>query len=228
MQDLADQASSGGTTPSKGAAEAPPKPLTDANALLQEVDHRVKNNLQLISSLILLQSRRTEDPAARQALRTVLERVNAVTTVHRRLFKGDVQRFDVADFVRDLCGDLAAAAGRSDIEVSLRLEHVEIPASSAAAFALIVNELLGNALRHAFPPDRAGGVTITITQDAAHCVLTLADDGVGLSDRPPGFGLTIVRLLTQQLHADLEFPGLGLDRGTKAVLRVPLELSVRS
>ena len=220
MQDLADQVSSGGDAAGSGKI-AVADAVAERNALLHEVDHRVKNNLQLISSLILLQSRRTQDTVAQQALKTVLERVNAVATVHRRLFQGDVQRFDVADFVHDLAGDLAAGAGRSDIEVSLQLDPVEIPASSAAAFALIVNELLGNALRHAFPPGRNGRISITLVEAGGDCLLTLADDGVGLSDQPPGFGLTIVRLLSQQLHAELTFgPG---GSGTTAALRVPLQ-----
>ena len=101
-----------------------PSALAQKSALLHEVDHRVKNNLQLIASLILLQSRRTTDEAARAALKSVLERVTAVATVHRRLFQGDPLRFDVADFVRDLTGDLAAAAGRDDLEIALDLDQV--------------------------------------------------------------------------------------------------------
>jgi len=79
-----------------------------AAALLAEVDHRVKNNLQLIASMVLLQQQRTKDETARQALKSALARVNAVATVHRRLFQGDPHRFEVDDFLRDLAGDLAA------------------------------------------------------------------------------------------------------------------------
>src|SRR3954471_16875854 len=96
----------------------PPASRESAATLLAEVDHRVKNNLQLIASMILLQCRRTEDEAARAALKSVLERVNAVATVHRRLFQGDPHRFDVADFLRDLTGDLAASAGRDDLQIT--------------------------------------------------------------------------------------------------------------
>ena len=122
MTDLTDaRPAVGPTDPGARALEAA---LAEKSALLHEVDHRVKNNLQLIASLILLQGRRTQDPAARQALKTVLERVNAVATVHRRLFRGDVQRFDVAEFVRDLAGDVAAAAGRGDVAIELDLEPI--------------------------------------------------------------------------------------------------------
>ena len=128
--------------------------------VLHEVDHRVKNNLQLIASLILLQSRRAPDEAARAALKSVLGRVTAVATVHRRLFQGDPLYFEVADFVRDLTADLAAAAGRDDLKISLALEDVTIPSSSAAPLALVINEILGNALKHAFPDGRAGHIAV--------------------------------------------------------------------
>ncbi len=193
-------------------ADALEAALAQKNALLHEVDHRVKNNLQLIASLILLQTRRTPDEASRQALKSVLERVTAVATVHRRLFQGDPLRFDVADFVRDLIGDLAAAAGRDDLEIVVELDPVTIPASSAAAFALVINELLSNALKHAFPVGRGGRISVGLANRGDACVLTVADDGLGMSGQPAGFGSTIVKLLCQQLHAELRIddaqPGL--------------------
>jgi two-component sensor histidine kinase len=197
--------------------------LAQKDAVLHEVDHRLKNNLQLIASLILLQSRRTTDEAAHQALKTVLERVTAVATVHRRLFQGDPLRFDVADFVRDLAGDLAAAAGRDDLEIALELDHVTMPASSAAPFALVVNELLGNALKHAFPAGRGGRIAVSLADRGAACVLIVADDGAGLADQPPGFGLTIVKLLCQQLHAGLEIADA--HPGVRTTVTVPTALS---
>jgi len=206
------------------AAQASGDPLEEAlaqkSALLHEVDHRVKNNLQLIASLILLQSRRTPDEGARAALQTVLERVTAVATVHRRLFQNDPLRFDVADFIRDLAADLASAAGRDDLEIVLDLDHVAIPAASAAAFALVVNELLGNALKHAFPPGRGGRITVSLADRGAACVLTVADDGVGLSGEPPGFGSMILKLLCQQLHADLQVSDA--QPGVRATVAVPM------
>jgi len=221
IQPSGDQASVGDETPSRAIERSFADPTPEALALLHEVDHRVKNNLQLIASLIQLQARRTEDEGQRQALKTVLERVNAVTTVHRRLFRGDVQRFDAADFLRDLVGDVAAAAGRDDIEIALTLQPVQIPAASAAPFALIANELIANALKHAFPA-RRGRISITLAQEGDACVLTLADDGIGLNDAAPRFGLTLVRLLCQQLHAELDLRAAG---GTTAVLRTPLARS---
>ena len=209
---------------SHGAPDTGARALEEAvaqkNALLHEVDHRVKNNLQLIASLILLQSRRTADEPSRQALKAVLERVTAVATVHRRLFQDDPLRFDVADFVRDLIGDLAAAAGRDDLEIRLELDEVALPAASAAAFALVINELLGNALKHAFPAGRAGRIAVSLANRGATCVLTVADDGAGMGGRPPAFGSTIVRLLCQQLHAELDIADA--QPGVRATVTIPM------
>jgi two-component sensor histidine kinase len=222
MQQSEDRAPAGQGEPLHvGMDAAPARRSAEAQSLLQDIDHRVKNNLQLIASLIQLQARRTQEPAPQAALKTVLERVNAITTVHRRLFQGDIHRFDADDFLRDLVGDLAATAGREDITVSLSLDPVQIPAASAAAFALIVNELVGNTLKHAFP-ERAGRVDILLVQEGDTCVLTIAEDGVGLNDAPPGFGLTLVRLLCRQLHSDLDLVPAA---GVTAVMRTPLTRS---
>lgn len=177
--------------------------LERQTALVHEVDHRVKNNLQLISSLILLQSRRTDDEAAKKTLRGMLERVSAIAAVHRRLFESpDPTRFDVAEFIRDLTPDLIAGARRDDVSVRLDLQRVEIPASQAAAFALVYNELVGNALKHAFPPGRAGVISVAVHTHDGSCTLSVADDGVGAPpDAPRGFGATILQLLSQQLRA---------------------------
>jgi len=198
--------------------------LAQKTALLHEVDHRVKNNLQLISSLLLLQSRRIEDEGARLALRGMLERVSAIATVHRRLFHSDdIERFDVAEFVRDLAGDVAGTAGRDGVQIRLDLEPVAVPASQAAPMALVVNELLGNAVKHAFPGERTGVVLISIHRHAGHFDLAIADDGVGMdadAKPSPGFGSTIVQLLCQQLRAKLRVEDA--QPGVRAVVTLPV------
>jgi two-component sensor histidine kinase len=215
----ADPSSSDG----EGYAHELEQALAQKTALLHEVDHRVKNNLQLISSLLQLQSRKIADEPTRQTVRGILERVNAIGAVHRRLFQsGDVQRFDVADFVRDLAGDLAAGARREDIELKLDLEPVSVPASQAAPMALVVNELISNALKHAFPPGRGGVIGISIRSLGERFEITVADDGVGLPPgNPRGFGLTIVQLLCQQLKAQLSLTDN--QPGVRAVVSLPLE-----
>jgi PAS domain S-box-containing protein len=201
--------------------------LEQKTALLHEVDHRVKNNLQLISSLLLLQNRRVTDPAVKNSLRGMLERVSAIATVHRRLFQSDdVERFDVSAFVRDLVSDMMGGARRDDIKVRLDLERIDVAASKAAPLALVISELFSNALRHAFPPDamagRGGEIFVGITRDHADFRIEITDNGVGMGNSVTsgGFGLTIVQLLCQQLKARSETTPVA--PGTRVVVYLPV------
>src|SRR5262249_12766041 len=123
--------------------------LDAQTTLLHEVDHRVKNNLQMISALIVMQMRTIDDQRARDSLSSILERIDALSTVHRRLYQSkDVNRFDVADFARDLVSDLLAVSGHASIKPHLDLQPAVIPAAQATPVALVVNELVTNALKH--------------------------------------------------------------------------------
>lgn len=199
-----------------------PDPLTDVIArnvaLLHEVDHRVKNNLQLIASLLVLQCRREDDPAVRTALGTILGRVNAVAVVHRRLFQDDPAQFDVAAFLRDLVDD----RGRGPVRMTLRVraERALVPTALAAPLALAVNELLSNAVAHAFPDERSGTVTVSLAREDGVLRIGITDDGVGAPEGfVDGFGLTIVRLLSRQLKA--EFDMQAANPGTRATIILP-------
>lgn len=197
--------------------------LAEKTTLLHEVDHRVKNNLQLISSLLLLQARRAEDPTVKQALRSAQSRVNAVAIAHRRLFQGaDPGLFDLADFVRDMVGDAIGVSGRTDISVRLDLERADLPASQAAPLALLLGELLGNVIRHAFRVGEPGQLSVSTATEDHIARIEIADNGVGLSatESVAGFGGTIVRLMCQQLHAECET--VEANPGVRSVIRLPL------
>lgn len=198
--------------------------LEQKTVLLHEVDHRVKNNLQLISSLLLLQNRRIADPAVKAALRGMLDRVNAIATVHRRLFQSDdVERFDVSAFVRDLVADMMGGAGRDNIQVQLDLERVDVAAFKAAPLALVISELLSNALRHAFPDGRAGRIFVGVSRNDNDLRIEITDDGVGMptAAKTSGFGLTIVQLLCQQLKARRETTDA--EPGVRVVIHMPVD-----
>jgi PAS domain S-box-containing protein len=201
----------------RGALEA-------KTVLLHEVDHRVKNNLQLVSSLIYMQSREIPDPAIKASLRAMLSRIEALGTVHRRLYQSDdVSRFDVADFARDVVGDLVDATGRTDIRVNLDLEPVEVPAENAAPVALMLNELVTNALKHAFD-GRPGTLEVAVRRNGHDFFITVADDGAGLQDgalAKRSFGKTLVETLGRQLQARTEWrPG---NPGTRVEVALPVE-----
>lgn len=196
-------------------------PLDDVNArnlaLLHEVDHRVKNNLQLVVSLLVLQRRRETNPQVRAALAAILGRVNAVAVVHRRLFQDDPQTFDIATFL----GDLVEDRGEGPAKIQLSAERAEAPTAVAAPLALVVNELLANAVTHAFPGDRTGSIAVSVGRQADKLWIEIADDGVGVpSDLVDGFGLTIVRILCRQLKADFEMRPA--DPGIRAIVILPI------
>ena len=197
--------------------------LETQTALLHEVDHRVKNNLQMVSSLILMQSRAIKDEAVKQSLRTMLERIEALSTVHRRLYQSkDVSNFDVSDFARDLVSDLLAASGRSHIGSKLDLAPVVVPAEKATPVALMVNELVTNALKHAFKDEtRPGNIGVKMSQPDGHLIIEVSDDGVGMDGAggDASFGMRLIRQLGRQLRADVEWRDAG--PGTQVVITMP-------
>lgn len=200
--------------------------LETQKALLHEVDHRVKNNLQMISSLILMQSRSIQDENIRQSLRAMLARIEALSTVHRRLYQSDdVSTFDVADFARDLVADLIAASGQ-DLISELDLQPAIVPAEKAAPLALIVNELVTNTIKHAFK-DRSqanlGKLAVSLSKPNGRLLIEVADNGVGINaaNGESSFGLRLIRSLARQLHADVEWKDTA--PGTRAIISVPIE-----
>jgi len=202
--------------------------LEAQTTLLHEVDHRVKNNLQMISSLTIMQRRTIKDEATRHSLATMLERIEALSTVHRRLYQSkDVSRFDVSDFAKDLVTDLLTASGRSGIKPKLELDPIVISAEKATPVALMVNELVTNALKHAFKegPDgtTAGRIGIKMSQPDGHFKIEVSDDGVGMAEAngDASFGMRLIKSLARQLHADIEWRDAG--PGTKVVISMPNE-----
>lgn len=205
--------------------------LTEALAaktmLVHEVDHRVKNNLQMISSLLTMQTRSIVDPDAKASMEQMLHRVEALGTVHRRLYQSNnVERFDVAEFARDLATDLVRGSGRADIQLHLDLEPVEIPVEKAPPVALMMNELLTNALKHAFADERPGRLSVTVRPDQTHFGIKIVDDGVGMPGQPLGrnsFGKRLIETLARQLNASIGWQPA--DPGTRIDIRLPRELA---
>jgi PAS domain S-box-containing protein len=192
--------------------------------LVHEVDHRVKNNLQMISSLIVMQSRSIPDEGIRQSLASMLERIEAVSTVHRRLYQSDdVRSFDLSDFARDLVTDLIASSGRPDIRAEFAIEKIVIPAQWATPVALLVNELVTNAIKHAFDA-RANGaahvITVAIEDCADRYTIEIADNGKGMTALGgAGFGTRLARSLARQLDASIEWRDGS--PGTRVIVSIP-------
>ncbi|HEX8447267.1 MAG TPA: PAS domain-containing protein [Sphingomonas sp.] len=191
--------------------------LQEKTLLLHEVDHRVKNNLTMVGSLLRLQARSLPDPALRGTVENMLERIDALSTVHRRLYQNqDIRRFDAGAFAQDLASDILGGTGRDDIVLEAEIEPLEIPAASATALGLILNELILNAVKHAFP-NRRGTLTLRAMRDGERGLIELRDDGIGFDiDATPRdtVGRALVARLSRQMHADTIWrnanPGTGV------------------
>jgi predicted ATPase/two-component sensor histidine kinase/GAF domain-containing protein len=194
--------------------------LEEKKALLKEVHHRVKNNLQLISSLLSLQASRIADRAVAELFADSRNRVRSMALVHENLYRaGNYARIPMSSHVQKLCAHLTHAYGmRSQgVELAVRVKEMDLDLEQAVSCGLIINEVVSNALKHAFPDGRSGRVSIELNrQDNRRVVLTVRDDGVGL---PPGFdvsqvdtlGLQLVRDLIDQLHGTVQ---VSSDSGT--------------
>ena len=160
-----------------------PRSLEEKELLLKEVHHRVKNNLQVISSLLNLQARELGDPEIARLFRESQGRIRSMALIHEQLYRSsDLARIDFAAYVEDLVGHLEQGLGHkaAPVEFHLDVEPLPLPLDLAIPCGMIVNELVSNALEHAFPDGRAGEIQVMFTQDAAGYCLAVADNGVGI------------------------------------------------
>jgi two-component sensor histidine kinase len=202
----------------------------DKEILLREVHHRVKNNLQVISSFLSLQSRNLRDEAARLALVEARARVRTLALVHDHLHIGDGTQFlDFPTFLRNLAEQLARIHGLPARGIAIEVEAapIDLSQSSAIALALFITEAISNAIEHAFPPPRGGIIRITLTlPDDGNAVLTVVDDGIGADSaaaepdsRHSGIGTSLMRAFADQLGGSAETER---GEGTRITLRFPL------
>jgi two-component sensor histidine kinase len=198
--------------------------LAEKDVLLQEVHHRVKNNLQLVSSLANLQLALLPEGTARTALEEVQGRIHAVAIVHEAIYSArDYARVPIANYVRSLASSIFHALNAAEREIGMELDigELELPVDKAIPCGLILNELISNAVKHGFPSGHSGTVRVqvSLTPDGL-LEIVVADDGVGL---PEGFswdecssvGMQVVGALVEQLEGRLR---VARHEGTQFVL----------
>ncbi len=190
--------------------------------LFKDLQHRAANNLQILSSLLQSQEKDAE-PSARAALRQARLRLSTVANLNRRLYDPRNQDVPVGDVLRRLCDDIVASAGASPIECRVEAgADIRLSTKPLLALSLIVNELVTNAIKHAFPKAAAGTIVVGLALDGDQLLLTVKDDGVGVSDEAlpgAGLGMRIVEGLTSQLGGALE-RGVGTS-GAEFRMRFP-------
>jgi len=194
--------------------------LAEKESLLKEVHHRVKNNLQLISSLLNLQSSRIKDPAVAELFADSRNRVRSMALVHENLYRaGNFAKIPMANHIQALCAELTRAylsPGRT-IELVIEVGDLHLDMNRAVACGLIVNELVSNALKHAFSADNPGRIQVSVEAlgEGRH-TLRVQDDGRGLPEgfdlgRAESLGLQLVGDLTRQLRGTVS---VSRERGT--------------
>ncbi len=188
------------------------KSLQEKEVLLKEIHHRVKNNMQVISSLVSLQAGGFRDEKVREALKDITDRVRSMALVHEKLYQSaDLASIDFAEYIRSLLNFLWRSHGdvASSVRLNLDLQPLSLPVDTAVPCGLILNELVGNALKHAFTGRSGGEVTVSLKGAAGERIsLGVSDNGVGLPEgldwrQACSLGLRLVQMLAGQIGADV-------------------------
>lgn len=186
--------------------------LEEKEVLLGEIHHRVKNNLQVIHSLLYLQSSKSEDDAVRRILMESQNRIRSMALIHQTLYESkDFAKVNFRKFLDTLVPNLVSSysVDAGLVTLSISADEVSLPIDSAIPCGLIVNELISNALKHAFPDGQRGRIDVALTRESnSDVVLSVSDGGVGLPEmldtaRSATLGLQLVTLLADQLRGDL-------------------------
>jgi two-component sensor histidine kinase len=220
--------------------------LEEKNVLLREVQHRVKNNLQVILSLLHVQAQAVRDPDARRRFEDSLRRVRSIAAIHEQLYaSSDFARVEFGTYLDRLTKRLLDAHRSQAVSVQVDADDdATLPVTLAIPAGLIVNELVSNALEHAFPEDRAGTIAVQFRTDASTATLVVEDDGTGTNasifasgaspersssgGRPPNsvssddssLGVRLVRGLVRQLRGSMD---VQTDPGVRVVVRFPID-----
>lgn len=204
--------------------------LQEKDVLLKEIHHRVKNNLQVVSSLLSLQSDSITDERSRNLMHESQDRIRAMALVHERLYRSnDFSRIELDHYLADLVEHLRISQGNSRVEISVTTEHVPVSLDTAIPLGLIVSELVTNAIKHGFPGYANGTVQVTARRDQdGRGTVTVEDSGRGL---PPGFdvdraqtlGLHLVHILVEQIDGTLTVIN---GSGTRIAVTFPLARKV--
>lgn len=189
------------------------KSLIEKELLLREVHHRVKNNFQLVSSLLELQSRDIKDTKALESISEGQNRVRAMAMIHQKLYQNDnIAAFDFKTYCMQLVNEIKGIyEGQEVIETKIQIDDVHFDIDTAIPLGLIVNELLTNAFKYAFKPEQTNKLYFSITrQDADSYLLVLRDSGDGLPpdldiSKTKSLGLRLVQRLTKQLHGTFKY-----------------------
>jgi two-component sensor histidine kinase len=198
----------------------------EKDLLLQESAHRARNDLTRLVALIDLERRAENDPRVQELLQGIADRIRVFSRLQNRLLRsGDEAVVQMHEYISDLCQDVhSSVVGVKPITVAAHADPHPVSEPTAVVVGLIANELVTNALKHAFPDNCAGSVNVTFRSGDGECVLCVEDDGIGI---PPdgaikeSLGQKLIRSLVGQLHGSYEIRRRNDRRGTVASVRFP-------
>ena len=205
--------------------------LRQRDLLMAEIHHRVKNNLQVVASLLSLQSDRLRSQAAKTEFAVARDRVQALATLHRHLYLHQTfERISLRPFLEELSrqlGDALGAGPESGVDIEIDAEDVEMASDQAISLALLLTEAVSNAMRHGFPDGRRGRIAISLHVEDGLARLVVEDDGIGLADAPPndvgdGLGMRLIEGFANHLGGEADMSGEG---GTRISVQFPLHRS---
>lgn len=186
--------------------------LKEKEALIKEIHHRVKNNLQIISSMLSLQLGKVEDENTETILKDAQQRINAISLTHQMLYQKDnISTISLGDYVENLVGQIEATIFSSNIELntSIASRDRKINIDTAVPLGLMINEILTNAYKHAFSAGTKGHVSVSLNDTNTGCILTISDNGKGLPKNfenlnQKSMGMELIHILAEQLDANLK------------------------
>jgi len=188
--------------------------LKEKEVLLKEVHHRVKNNLQIISSLLNLQSKYIKDDQALEMFKESRNRIRSMTLIHEKLYRSkDLANIDVAEYIQNLSSNLFRSYSAGRISLRTQVDDILLGVDTAIPCGLIINELVSNSLKHAFP-DKQGEILVDLHRDNGKFTLRVRDNGVGFPEHvdfrnTDSLGLQLVCTLTDQLDGEIELDRAG-------------------
>ncbi len=197
--------------------------------MLLEMHHRIKNNLQTVADLLSLELNQADTRAPTGSLRDSVARIKSIAAVHELLSLDQVGAVEISELAERVATSTRAAMARADQDIAIQVqgESIWLPSKSATAFALVVNELVSNALEHGLAAQRAGLIAITLQQAGERVLLEICDDGAGLPEpfdpARTGLGLQIVRTLVERdLRGTFALGCAAGERGARAEVSFPL------
>ncbi len=187
------------------------KSLQEKENLIREIHHRVKNNMQIISSLISIQSRLVFDERDKNLFNETKNRVRTMGIMHELLYESmDISSVNFTEYVETLVLEIQTAhRGQAEIQIETKIDNITLNIETALTCGLIINEILTNSFKHAFPDNKTGKITLILENNQGELTMTLSDNGVGMQNidlkKANTLGLQLIDMLTKQLKATMEF-----------------------